>query len=302
LGRSADFFRQIVMASADAIVAVDGNRKLMFFSPAAEELFGYRSSEILGYELETLMPPRFRAHHPALVDGFLQAAEAARYMGNRTSHVLGLHKDGREIPLGITITKIGDGEQGFVAIVRDLSERIRHEQELNRLANVDPMTGALNRRAFLDDIGREWSRAKRHGTGLSTLLFDIDHFKDVNDRHGHDSGDQVICRFSELVRTHLRDFDLFGRWGGEEFIAAVIGSDPRFLKHIAERIRCAFAELLFEFGNRPPFHVTVSVGGADAKHSASIEDMIKRADAALYRAKNGGRNKVVIDRLQPAAA
>jgi diguanylate cyclase (GGDEF)-like protein/PAS domain S-box-containing protein len=295
LQQSTEFFRQIVMESADAVVAVDHNRKIVFFSPAAEALFGYRCDEVLGNPLEMLLPVRFRSAHPGQLEQFHRDHDPSRYMGDRKSHVLGLRKDGSEVFLGATITKFQSGAEPYmVAILRDISKRITLQEELERLASVDPLTGALNRRAFLDGLSREWKRARRYRNSLSLLYFDLDHFKKVNDVYGHDAGDQVICRFAELAQSQLRDIDLFGRWGGEEFVATVVHADLRSLHEIAERIRRAFAGEIFEIDGFPPFSLTVSIGGADSAGRCSSAELIKLADGALYQAKNGGRNRVVI--------
>lgn len=293
---SCSFFRQIVMESADAVVAVTLDQKVVLFSPAAEKLFGYSRDEMIGKPLDTLMPQRYRSDHAAKVEEFHSKGNSARYMGDRKSHLSGLRKDGTELLLGATIVTVKT-ERGpiMVAMVRDISERIEFQNELTRLASADPLTGQLNRRAFLESFEREWTRAFRYKTGLSLLMFDLDHFKHINDAYGHDVGDQVICRFAELVRASLRDIDIFGRWGGEEFIAALPHTDIRAARSVAERIRERIANQQFQAEGHAPFYVTVSVGMADiGAGGIAHQQMIKFADNALYEAKNAGRNQVVI--------
>ena len=293
---SRDIFRQIVMESADAVVAVSLDQKVVLFSAAAEKLFGYSSAEIMGQSLEILLPQRYRSGHAAKVNDFHRGGNRASYMGDRKSHLAGLRKDGTEVMLGATILTV-TSERGpvMVAMLRDISERIMLQNELVRLASADPLTGQLNRRAFLESFEREWSRAQRYKSGLSLLMFDLDHFKRINDARGHDAGDEVICRFSDLVRSSLRDIDLFGRWGGEEFIAALPHTDIRSGRTVAERIRRTVAAELFEAGSKEAFSVTVSIGIADIGDGAlHHQQMIKFADNALYEAKNTGRNQVVI--------
>ena len=126
-------------------------------------------------------------------------------------------------------------------------------------------------------------------------MFDLDHFKSINDTYGHDVGDQVICGFSELVRSSLRGIDLFGRWGGEEFIAALPHNDIRAAQTTAERIRKAVATHRFEVAGIDPFSVTVSIGATEfGNGGTSHQHMIKFADNALYEAKNAGRNQVLV--------
>ncbi|MEP3436467.1 MAG: sensor domain-containing diguanylate cyclase [Hoeflea sp.] len=295
-GISGEFFRQIVMESADAVVAVDLDQKLVLFSPAAEKLFGYSSGDILGKPLDTLLPHRFRKGHASKVREFHTTNSPARYMGDRKSHLHGMRADGTEVKLGATILTVTTANGPvMVAMLRDISERIHLQDELTRLASADPLTGQLNRRAFLESLEREWTRAFRYETGLSLVMFDLDHFKSINDTYGHDMGDQVICQFSELVRSSLRDIDVFGRWGGEEFIAALPHTDLRKARTAAERVREAVAMQRFEAEGFDPFSVTVSAGVADIRNGeCPFQQMIKDADNALYEAKKAGRNQVVI--------
>lgn len=293
---AGEFFRRIVMESADAVVAVNRDQKLVLFSPAAEKLFGYSRDEIVGKPLDTLLPHRYKSGHAAKVDEFHSKGSPARYMGDRKSHLLGLHADGTEVMLGATILTVAtDDGPIMVAMLRDIGERIKLQQELAHMASADPLTGQLNRRAFLESLEREWHRANRYKTELSLLMFDLDRFKSINDTYGHDLGDQVIRGFCELVRSSLRDIDVFGRWGGEEFIAALPHTDLRSARSTAERIRETFSNRLFEATGFEAFSVTVSIGVSDIRAGRiSLQQMIKDADNALYEAKNAGRNQVVI--------
>lgn len=293
---SCNFFRQIVMESADAMVAVTLDQKVVLFSPAAEKLFGYTRAEMLGKPLDALIPYQSRSDHAAKVNEFHRNGSQARYMGDRKSHLTGLCKDGTEVMLGATILNVAtDSGPIMVAMLRNITERILLQNELTRLASTDPLTGQLNRRVFLESFKKEWHRASRYESGLSLLMFDLDHFKQINDTYGHDVGDQVICRFSELVRSSLRDIDIFGRWGGEEFIAALPHTDLQGARTTAERIRAIIASQRFEAPGLEPFSVNVSIGAADIGNDGiDHQQIIKFADKALYEAKSAGRNQVVI--------
>jgi diguanylate cyclase (GGDEF)-like protein len=170
--------------------------------------------------------------------------------------------------------------------------RERAEQELRHLAMHDALTNVLSRRAFLDLAEREVARARRAGGALAVLMLDLDHFKQVNDRHGHQAGDRVLAQFGQRVKGCLRAPDLLGRYGGEEFCALLPATGHEEALAIAERIRAAVAAKPL---GALPDAVTVSVGLASAKAGVAckLDYLIGRADSALYAAKGLGRNRVV---------
>jgi diguanylate cyclase (GGDEF)-like protein len=163
----------------------------------------------------------------------------------------------------------------------------------HRAAMVDPLTGAANRRAFLQQGARLLQRAAIEERELSLLLFDIDHFKTINDAHGHTAGDAVLTSFCRVARAQLRPADLFARIGGEEFACLLFDVDAADASRVAERVRFAF-EGAVHTANGLSFGATVSAGIATARGSdADLPALLLTADRALYRAKHAGRNRVV---------
>ncbi|MBO6562474.1 MAG: GGDEF domain-containing protein [Nisaea sp.] len=161
------------------------------------------------------------------------------------------------------------------------------------MARLDPLTGQLNRRAFLDGAAEERARAERYNTGIAFLFMDLDHFKRLNDSYGHDAGDEVLRSFSSLVHERLRSVDTLCRWGGEEFIAMLKNVDRDGTIAAAERIRRGVETHAFVLPDGRSVHLTVSIGVSHASGSGiEISEQIKRADEALYKAKNRGRNRV----------
>jgi diguanylate cyclase (GGDEF)-like protein len=164
-------------------------------------------------------------------------------------------------------------------------------RQLVRLATTDALTGAYNRKGLeevLEQALADW-REHRHPLGL--VLIDIDHFKAVNDTHGHQAGDRVLRRLAELVRSHVRAQDLLGRWGGEEFLLVCRDTGREQALAIAEKLRALVAGLDFGDG----LHVTASFGVAAMDGERPLEQLFSAADAALYRAKAEGRNRVVAE-------
>jgi|GEM_PF-179727 len=163
--------------------------------------------------------------------------------------------------------------------------------DLDQQASCDPLTGALNRRAFSVMAEKEAARARRHGRPLALLMMDLDHFKRINDHLGHAGGDDILRRFVAAVKRALRTEDVFCRFGGEEFIALLPGTPTGRALAAAERLRTLFAEAGSEFAARVDFPVTVSIGIAALRGDEDIEALIRRADVALYRATENGRNR-----------
>jgi diguanylate cyclase (GGDEF)-like protein len=166
----------------------------------------------------------------------------------------------------------------------------RAEGELRRLAMVDPLTGLYNRRAFLELAARELARSRREGSPSAVLMVDLDHFKRVNDDFGHQAGDRVLAAFGALLGRSLREADVAGRYGGEEFCAVLPGAGLAEAAAIAERVRGAAAQA--PLGDLPRI-TTASIGVALLEPDVGgIEPALARADAALYAAKQAGRNRV----------
>ena len=185
--------------------------------------------------------------------------------------------------------------------VRDLVELEHEKCDLFELATIDPLTKALNRRAFMRFSERELARFKRDNGRLSVLMLDIDHFKQVNDVHGHASGDKVLSKMVSIASNVLRQEDLIGRLGGEEFAIVLVDSDAMSAAAVADRIRQAIKQVKFP-SETGPFNVSVSIGVSEPLfNEVSIIDALERADAALYNAKRNGRDRVEIatDNVSP---
>ena len=175
-----------------------------------------------------------------------------------------------------------------------LMHKERADRETHELATTDSLTGVYNRRTFKELSEPLLSRARRTRQPVSLLLLDIDHFKRVNDTHGHLAGDEILARFATLVRKCLRKEDLLARFGGEEFVVLLPGAAQQAGLGLAERIREEVEEAVLHIDGKE-VRVTVSIGVAaeNAERIPSLDLLLGRADEALYRAKSAGRNRVV---------
>lgn len=186
-----------------------------------------------------------------------------------------------------------DGSTVIVAAHFNITRWKTAERELERIAHEDALTGLANRRRFVDEAARMMSRSERHDEPLSLLLFDLDHFKHVNDKFGHVVGDSVLREIAQHMRVCLRVEDLPCRWGGEEFVALLPLTDERAAWQVADRLRANIAATpLLIGGNR--LAITVSCGIAQWHVGEPLEHFLARADKALYEAKNAGRNTCLL--------
>ncbi len=298
---SQDIYRKIVFEIADGIIGIDDHGIIRLCNPATESIFGWQSGELLDKPLEVLLPERVHGFHQKLVASFQSGNTEARYMGQRSTTIVGRRLDGVEINLGITILRTSAaGEPMMVAVIRDISDHVRYQNDLKRLAETDSLSGLLNRRAFRANVLQ--SAGANVANHSSMVIFDLDGFKGVNDRFGHDAGDEVITCFSEVLRSSIRASDIAGRWGGEEFVLFLPNLKSGQAMAIVERIRANFSSVDFNWEGHPCANFTVSAGLAMAEPGrADFQDMIASADKALYDAKRGGRDRLVAVEMQQQA-
>ncbi|MCI5074635.1 sensor domain-containing diguanylate cyclase [Oricola sp.] len=179
-----------------------------------------------------------------------------------------------------------------ISILDNFSKIVIDELELRQIACSDVLTGTMTRRAWLEVAGKEVDRARRYERPLALALFDIDRFKAVNDRYGHPAGDVVIRTFAEVCSSAIRQSDMLGRLGGEEFALLLPETEPDSAIQLADRLRATFGNLSIDVGTR--IACTMSGGIANRTSGADTLDiLIDRADKALYLAKHGGRNQIV---------
>ena len=178
-----------------------------------------------------------------------------------------------------------------VGISTDISETVRLKQQFELLANTDPMTAISNRRHFISEAARELKRMYRAGENLAVIMFDIDKFKAINDLYGHAAGDRAILALVDVCRRMRRETDLLGRLGGDEFVIVLPRTDPMEALAAAERLREAIAKTSVIGNEHEIILITVSLGVALSDGVCSLDDVINRADVALYHAKQHGRNR-----------
>jgi diguanylate cyclase (GGDEF)-like protein len=175
----------------------------------------------------------------------------------------------------------------------DITKRKASEEEMERQAQSDPLTGLFNRRMMLTQLRMEYSRALRQSTPFSIVMIDIDHFKQINDNYGHDVGDLMLVRLGQALNKALRNLDVCARWGGEEFLLLLSQTSIEQALQVAERVQEEICEIS-EWVDGQTLHITASLGIAQFRPNDSEAELLRKADTALLQAKRRGRNCTVV--------
>ena len=291
----------IVNTAVDAIITADESGTIESVNPATEKVFGFTETELIGQSVSRLMPDGDAGEHDTHVHRFVESGRARILgMGRET---LAKRKNGSTFPIDISVSK-AEVEDGlvFVGLIRDITERKRAETELQaakeaaeEAARRDPLTGLWNHNRILEHLMEELSRSDRLGTPVSVAMVDLDHFKHINDTHGHMVGDEVLREVSRRLADVVRLYDRVGRFGGEEFVVVLPGTSQAEAEAAAERIR-------EELSREPvptsvgPVPVTASLGVVtrEGELANDATTLLVAADTALYSSKESGRDRVTI--------
>ncbi|HKP18602.1 MAG TPA: diguanylate cyclase [Gaiellaceae bacterium] len=291
----------LVEFSEDPIIGLTLDGLVTEWNPAAARLYGFSKAEMLGTSVAALVPPELRGRTGNLL-GRVRDGEVIRQLDTQR-----MAKDGRRIDVSISMTPITDRDGtiiGAAAFTRDITERRRTERELQRLneelvkqARRDPLTGLGNRLRLEEDLTVYDARRVRYGHSYCVLLCDLDRFKALNDRGGHQAGDRVLCDVAGTLQRATRSSDGVYRYGGEEFLILLAESDLEGATVVADRMRLAVRGLGIPHPDNEPGVVTISIGAAQCPRGDRTDpaDAIVRADQALYAAKAQGRDRVVAD-------
>jgi len=285
----------LVDTALDAVVMMDSEGRITGWNRQATEIFGWSQEEIIGQEITaTVIPLRYRDAHVEGLKHFL-ATGVGEFLNKRVeTHAL--HHDGHEFPVELAIAVVmTEGKPEFSAFIRDITERKRAEAELREMATTDFLTGLSNRRHFIARMTDELARLQRlDNLDAAVLMLDLDHFKRINDTYGHAAGDAILKHFAALIRDELRKIDTVGRVGGEEFAIILPGANLEEAKVFAERLRQKVETTPLQLDGKV-ISFAVSIGITAMKETdASADTAMIRADAALYRAKENGRNRVEV--------
>jgi diguanylate cyclase (GGDEF)-like protein len=333
LSEEALFLAAVLSGVDVAVILADRNGRVRFTNQRFEEIFGVRGADVVGRsrkQLRSVIGPCFEDENAfATADAAIDEARPSDGNGARPSFLPGLlaHSvsdamDEQEFVLQSPRRRVllwsarpvfqGERRVGSLVVFRDVTRQRDAEtarehlmQELAAQARTDALTGLANRRHATETLASEIERARRYNRPLGVVLFDLDHFKLVNDEYGHEAGDAVLRTFGDVLRASARGTDVVARWGGEEFLAILHEATLDATIAFAERVRAALAATSplgpFVDGEAPPT-VTVSAGVATLRESDAedADALVRRADEALYDAKGSGRDRVAPARTPSA--
>ncbi|MDQ7058925.1 MAG: diguanylate cyclase [Ghiorsea sp.] len=269
----------------EGIIAIDADGHIENVNPAMEQIFGYAQQELLGENLNKLIP---------CLDFSMPYATLHKEAENQQgSHELtGVYNNGIQFPIELNLSEMQlDGRTHFVGIVRDISERKEAEERMLQLALYDQLTQLPNRTLFYERLSFSINQSKRSKEPLALLFIDLDGFKAVNDNFGHLAGDQLLVEISQRLLRNTRDSDVVARLGGDEFVIILNHlKDLHYIDHITHKLIRVLGEPM-QFQEHT-FHVGASIGIAVyPKHTHDANTLIQQADEAMYQAKKTGKNR-----------
>jgi len=295
---------EALKASKDGFGVYDEEDILVFCNDRLAQNFGFKSRDIIGMSFETMLRKAFSAGVGVAsddhIDGLVERAKASRLEKGFASFESDM-QDGS----WMQVSRLKTADNFIYIYVTDITKLKKTESELRdalrfvkKLAATDSLTGISNRRHFLETAETEFERSQRFTHPLSILALDIDHFKLINDNYGHQAGDQVLEAITYCCKNLLRESDVFGRLGGEEFSILLPDTNEAAAKVTAQRILKAVAALEVNYQNKV-IRFTTSIGIAQLSEvSSSLEVLMNQSDEALYKAKHNGRNCMEVWSMQ----
>jgi len=296
---ATSFHAKLLDSISDGVYFVDLQRQITYWNRGAERLTGYSAGEAVGRHC----PDNFLVHvdaagHALCIDG-CPLASTIRDGRAREGEIFLRHKLGHRVPVSVKVAPITDQSGQVVGAVEVFSDATakkkmeRRVHELESMANRDSLTCLPNRRYTELKVKQALEEFQEFGKSFGLLMLDIDHFKQVNDLHGHDAGDAVLKVVSDTLVGSLRENDLVGRWGGEEFLLVLSNVNAHVLAGLAGRCRILIAESVV-LRDQIRICVTASGGATLFKHGDSVQSAIKRADGLMYVSKASGRNRITV--------
>jgi diguanylate cyclase (GGDEF)-like protein/PAS domain S-box-containing protein len=294
-----DSYEVIIENLHDGLYIVDRNRIITLWNKAAEKISGYTAEEVVGRSCSDNILTHVDCEGNCLCNDMCPLAQSISDGKPRESQMYMHHKDGHRIPVSTRVTSLTDSEGniiGGIELFTDISHQAANElriKELEKLALLDNLTQLANRNYIERELQNRFDENRRFQMPFGILFIDIDYFKKFNDTYGHVVGDSVLKFVANTFVSNARSFDLYGRWGGEEFIGIVRNTSIDELESVGNRMR-TLIEHSYLMHENEKLHVTISIGATLISENDTIDSLIKRADTLLYQSKSSGRNCVTL--------
>lgn len=289
------------------VYLVDCQRHIMYWSAGAERITGYNADDVLGVCCaENLLRHVDETGRRLCLDS-CPLAKVIETGVSQSAEVFLHHKDGHRVPVRVYGAPIRNSEGEIIGAFETFSDTssllapLEKVRRLETIAYVDDLTGVANRRLLEHEIHNRFAEFRREGWVFGMVLADVDHFKQFNDRHGHETGDKVLKMVAKTLAHSCRSYDLIGRWGGEEFLMVVSRANLPALQRVAERARALVASSSLAVGGQH-LQVTISAGAALVQPDDDPSRLIARADKLLYQSKTEGKNRVTLEVSRPTDA
>jgi len=291
------FYKSVLDNLYDGVYFVDRERRITYWNRGAERITGYPAEQVMG----RCCSENVLMHVDECGGQLCQAAcplwHSMRDGATREAQVFLHHASGHRVPVSVRVAPLHAAAGtliGAVEVFSDNTSMVRVQQrvsDLVRAVEQDPLTGIGNRRYIETRLESALLERQVHGETSGVLFFDVDHFKRVNDTFGHDVGDAVLRMVAKTLARNVRGSDTVGRWGGEEFVAVLVGVSELGLQAAADKLRTLVATCSLD-NEHGVIRVTVSVGATLARAEDTLETLIRRADRLLYQSKAAGRDRV----------
>jgi len=292
-----DSWARIVENLHDGLYFVDSNRVITYWNKAAERISGFASAEVIGKCCADHILSHVDCNGESLCLGMCPLAATIADGIERSAEVYLHHKDGHRVPVLVRTSPLEDPQGkilGGIELFTDISNiqaNTLRVLELEKLALLDNLTQLANRNYIEKELLARFDEQKRFAIPFGILFIDIDHFKRVNDTYGHSVGDEVLRFIAQTFTANSRPFDLYGRWGGEEFLGIIRNITAEALEDLGNRLR-GLIENSYIIHDGKRLQVTISIGATQVREHDTVAMLITRADALLYQSKQRGRNRL----------
>ncbi len=294
-----DSYERIVENLHDGLYFVDRDRVITYWNKAAEQISGFTANEVVGKSCSDNILTHVDIDGNTLCTEMCPLAATIADGKPREAEVYMHHKDGHRIPVSVRVSGLTDRDGniiGGIELFSDISHQAANDlrvKELEKLALLDNLTQLANRNYIEREIQSRFEEKKRFNVPFGILFIDIDHFKKYNDIYGHPAGDEVLNFVANTFIANTRPFDIYGRWGGEEFIGIIRNINGKDLELLGNRLR-SLTENSYIIHENEKLYVTISIGATLANENDTIHTLIKRADTLMYKSKAAGRNCLTI--------